>query len=184
MYAQLGSISHATMRTEDLIPSFMDALDDIKDDLATSGKDDQWTKDAITRIDNVLADIEQRRAKFGLDDTTPTDDVDDAESRWADYYDSADADYDLNETLFDLLNEFAPPYAYFGAHPGDGSDYGFWLSEDVQQDVKDNGGLVVEDTSEVPEDYRGEVLHINDHGNATLYYTTESGELVEVWSVV
>lgn len=30
-------------------------------------------------------------------------------------------------------------------------------------------GLVVSDTSEVPEDYDGMVLHINDHGNAELY---------------
>jgi len=28
---------------------------------------------------------------------------------------------------------------------------------------------VVSDLSEIPADYRGEVLHINDHGNATLY---------------
>lgn len=28
---------------------------------------------------------------------------------------------------------------------------------------------VVSDTSEIPADYRGEVLHINDHGNVTLY---------------
>lgn len=33
-------------------------------------------------------------------------------------------------------------------------------------------GLKVEDTSEIPADYRGEVLHINDHGNVTLYLKT------------
>jgi len=35
----------------------------------------------------------------------------------------------------------------------------------------------------VPADYCGEVLHVNDHGNATLY-AAERGQLSEVWSVV
>lgn len=32
----------------------------------------------------------------------------------------------LLDALFDELNEIAPPGHYFGAHPGDGSDFGFW----------------------------------------------------------
>jgi hypothetical protein len=39
-----------------------------------------------------------------------------------------------------------------------------WMS-----DMDDFDGLRVSDTSEVPDDYSGEVLHVNDHGNATLY---------------
>lgn len=34
------------------------------------------------------------------------------------------------ESLFDSLNDCAPSGLYFGAHPGDGSDYGFWMSEE------------------------------------------------------
>lgn len=89
----------------------------------------------------------------------------------------------LNETLFDALQEFAAPYFYFGAHPGDGCDYGFWLVEDVAQQVEDNGGLNVSDTSDVPADYSGEVLHVNDHGNPTLYHA-DKGHLTEIWSLV
>ena len=35
----------------------------------------------------------------------------------------------LNEYLWDYMNQIAPDGFYFGAHPGDGSDYGFWELE-------------------------------------------------------
>jgi hypothetical protein len=30
------------------------------------------------------------------------------------------------ENLFDAMNDIAPKDCYFGAHEGDGSDFGFW----------------------------------------------------------
>jgi hypothetical protein len=47
---------------------------------------------------------------------------------WEHYYESEDAVYDL-ERLFDLMDSIAPETARFGAHPGDGADYGFWETE-------------------------------------------------------
>jgi hypothetical protein len=162
----IGSISHSTMRAEDLIPRFCDTLDDIRDNYVYCDTgEEQTARHHHERINNLLASIEQNRSEVGDD-----------------YYTSDAALYDL-DSLFDMLNEYAAPYFYFGAHPGDGADYGFWLSEDVAQDVKDNGGLVVNDTSEVPADYSGEVLHVNDHGNTTLY-TADNGKLTEVWAIV
>lgn len=96
------------------------------------------------------------------------------------YFESEAASCDA-DSLFDMLQEHAPAYAYFGSHPGDGSDYGFWLSEEFPGDEFD--GLKVDDTSDVPADYTGEVLHVNDHGNMTLY-ACKRGKLSEVWSLV
>lgn len=92
-------------------------------------------------------------------------------------YDSEEAGYCLDD-LIGHLETFAPPYAYFGGHEGDGADYGYWLSLD------DFDGLTVDDTADVPRDYSGEVLHVNDHGNATLYVANGRGKLREVWALV
>lgn len=37
--------------------------------------------------------------------------------------------YFLNERLMDIMQKYAPDGYYFGSHPGDGSDFGYW---DVQ----------------------------------------------------
>lgn len=87
------------------------------------------------------------------------------------------------EILSDLdqaLSEFAPPYAYFGAHPSDGAAYGFWLSDSFDEDFE---GLKVADLSDVPNGFSGEVLQVSDHGNPTLYQY-ERGRGREIWAVV
>lgn len=84
------------------------------------------------------------------------------------------------DCLFEALDQFAPPGGYFGSIEGDGADYGYWLSSDFAENFD---GLKVSDTSEVPRGYRGEVLHVNDHGNMTLYAATSRG-LREIWGVV
>jgi hypothetical protein len=111
------------------------------------------------------------------------------------YYDTEDASDDL-EALFDALDEYSAPYFQFGAHPGDGSDYGFWLSEDWQDDFvpcaepKDleranpPNSICVNDLADVPAWFRGEVAVINDHGNVTLYTRNSRGKYTEIWSVV
>jgi len=169
MTATLGSISSGTMRAEDLIPAFMSALDDVKDDLITDG--DANTKADVARIDDFLAELERRM-------------VDDSGETRADYFSSDDACFDLEE-LGDRLDEHAPPYCYFGAHCGDGADFGFWLSIDALSDARREGYVLsVFDLSDVPADYCGEVLNTNDHGNMTLYVADGKDALREIWAVV
>lgn len=154
-YAPLGSVSHGTMRTEDLLASFADALEE-----------------QIQRNAELWCSAAGRHAR----DTYMTIV---GEARELDP-ESEDANIFLNEVLFDALQEFAPPYTYFGAHEGDGSDFGYWLVSEIDDEFV---GIKVSDTAEVPADYSGEVLYINDHGNMTLY-VANNGALSEIWSVV
>lgn len=151
--ARFGSISSGTLREEDLIPAFVDALRDLRG--------------ALPRA------IAQHYASWHSlvhGSATTRGDADAAA---------------LCDELQDALQEYAPDYGYFGAHPGDGADFGFWLSEDWQQQARNDGVKFVSDLSEVPDSFRGRVCVVNDHGNATLYATRAGvGTLREVWSVV
>lgn len=77
--------------------------------------------------DLIPAFIEEARAR-GVPETTLRDI--ELGTNNPDYWESTDVVWDL-EMLFDILNDVAPEGTYFGAHEGDGSDFGFWpLGED------------------------------------------------------
>src|ERR1022692_1305816 len=97
-----------------------------------------------------------------------------------DYFESEDADYDL-ESLFDALNDYAPVGFYFGGSIGDGCDYGYWLSETFTENFD---GLQVQDLSEVPTGYVGLVMSTNDHGNMSLYAYHRNHQHTELWAIV
>ena len=150
-FASAGSVSTGTMRSQDLIESFSSELR------------------FLGHRSKELTRIEKRyntaiNGEFGEDD---------------EYFNNEVSSFDL-ESLVNMLDSHCLPYFYFGSHPGDGADYGFWISESIEYDYD---GLKVSDTSEVKDSYIGEVLHVNDHGNMTLY-TAKKGKLTEVWSVV
>jgi len=147
----LGTVIHATMREEDLIPAFLEEL----------------------------KMLDPERAAYYLE-RIPAEALEDEDHIW---WQTGEALW-MVEELFDVLNEYAPPYVYFGANEGDGSDYGFWIDRQVLTEAIENGEVLhVEDLSEVPADYEGLVLHENDHGNLTLYECTNE-DFVEIWSVV
>lgn len=166
----MGSVSNGTMRPEDLIPAFCGELN------FRLGVDTWIPSNTRKRHAELIREIEDHVKTY---DTYEHDEV----------IDDLDA-------LFDALDEYAGPYFYFGAHPGDGSDYGYWLGENWDEDfisvrtmhtVESTNHLYdrlkVSDLSEVPAKFRGEVAVVNDHGNINLYVKS-ARKLTEIWSVV
>lgn len=95
-------VSHGTHRTQDLIPAFMEVLE---------------------QIDNV-----RFGAILAAGDGVPEFAVNNPQH---DFWDSEEAQLLLDE-LFELLNEYAPEGCFFGAHEGDGSSFGFWQLDQEQ----------------------------------------------------
>lgn len=130
MRAELGSISHGTLRQPDLLNAFADTLAGLDDHF-----DDTEAKALATLLEidsDYCAGLPEAAAAV-LDD------------------------------LADRLQEFAPPYCYFGAHSGDGSDFGFWPNLDAIDELPK-----VSDPNEV-DDIGQDCVFVNDHGNVTLY---------------
>lgn len=184
-YPSIGSISHGTLRTEDLLSAFADALEDCVQHNA-----EMWCSDEgrATRDEMLTAVAEAREL--------------DPESKEA------------GEMLADLevlLDQFAPPYTYFGVHEYDGADFGFWPTRSSIEEDRHCGELASGD--ELPCACCADTdlfLVVNERGNMTMYQRAEynvtqavdaegnvlndgriSGpdrikayEWVEVWSVV
>lgn len=154
--ATIGSISSGTLHDQDLLQAFADELERLE--LANTGlipSTDliRQARDLIELLDNDDLIGEPRG---------------EAEMRAG----------DVIAELVDALDGYAPPYCYFGNVEGDRADYGFWphiesLEEDAHYQIE---VLKVSDTSEVP----SYVMHVNDHGNVTLYRV----ELIEEWACV
>lgn len=100
---QPGSIIHGTGRNEDLIPSYMSII----------FRNDRKKGRLLLRNYPNLA-IAMADSLCGEDNT---------------WWESGEAT-ELRSELEDILNEYAPENHYFGSHPGDNSDMGYWESED------------------------------------------------------
>jgi hypothetical protein len=140
--ANIGTISHGTMRSEDLIETFSDEL---REHASENGSTQAYC--------NLLESCEQWLS---------------ADSEWQEQ--AAELGANLVSDLFDALNEFAPSYCYFGAHEGDGSDYGFWpCIEQIEEDCQSGELIKIEAGDEPPVGV--ESVAVNDHGNMTFYGT-------------
>ncbi len=96
-HATIGTISHGTLRIQDLVPAFLDEARRLD----------------APHVPEIVKDIPLSAI---VDDRDP-------------YWDTEDAFWQL-EALFDSLSDVAPRGCYFGAHVGDGSDFGFWPGEE------------------------------------------------------
>ena len=99
-----GTVSHGTLRTQDLIETFKDCLDRLGNSYAS-----EW---------NAICDL--------MNQTGYTDEAGEINENWYD----TEAASECLEMLFDALDSASPNGHYFGAHPGDGSDFGWWPIED------------------------------------------------------
>lgn len=98
-----GTVSHGTMLSEDLAGAFIDVLRFADPEHAL-----------VAEYDRVYDAIATLRACSIEPDA-------DSVMEWQD---------ELVQSLFDALDSVAPDGTTFSAHPGDGSDYGFWPAED------------------------------------------------------
>ena len=98
------TLIHGTHRVCDLVPAFLEVIKNTP----------EYTQIMQTNDSNLQVIFDPS--------------ADDRDERW----ESDDINYFLNEELFDTLDSYAPEGYYFGAHPGDGSDFGFWEIDDIE----------------------------------------------------
>lgn len=99
------SVINGTMRPQDLIPAFLNVI------ISTP------------EYAQIMFQVNMPWDLAVITDSTPYNDDDE---RW----ESEAIIHFLNETLFEVLNNYAPDGYYFGSHPGNGSDYGYWKQEE------------------------------------------------------
>tara|TARA_R110002110_G_scaffold88956_1_gene231765 strand:- start:70 stop:492 length:423 start_codon:yes stop_codon:yes gene_type:complete len=81
---------------------------------------------------------------------------------------------DIVNDLQDALQEYAPSHMYFGAHEGDGADFGWWPVTEYDCET------VTLDAENVIDIECNIHIHTNDHGNVTV--SELRGK--EIWSAV
>jgi len=142
---QIGSVSTGTLRTEDLLPAFADELSVME--MSETGVK------LLREVEDFLGAPNDSFLLFPSFGTLP-----DWESEKAGF---------LMDELFDALNEYAPPHMQFGAHDGDGADFGWWPTDfenchTVSIDQGKNGEGTFIDTE------CNLYVETNDHGNMTV----------------
>jgi hypothetical protein len=105
----LGTLIHATLRSENLLPAFLHALEDYKHPKAGA-------------FNSELIELGFGYSMCGACGMGNREE-------WPEGFDDDTAQEIIND-MMDALNDIAPDGYYFGAHPGDGSDFGFWECEE------------------------------------------------------
>lgn len=156
--ADIGTVSHGTLRHADLLESFAcEIQNQVQRNADYFQQDDNFRKER----DYILG--------VSLDALASDPDHPDVD--------------EILQDCIDILNQFAAPYQYFGSHEGDGSDFGFWPDwESIRDEVRFGDLIEVSDPADIPAD-DGYCVCINDHGNMALY-RTDNGVTRIVWECV
>jgi len=107
-----GTIICGTLRPQALLPAFMDTLSAMNRE-AYDQLIDSIETDGVVGI------------AYNEGGAMPGIDLCDDDKWW-----ESEGCAHLLEELFDALNDAADEGFYFGHHPGDGADFGFWKLED------------------------------------------------------
>jgi hypothetical protein len=158
--AQIGSISTGTLRDEDLLQAFTSELERLDIKIVPG------SFVALIAEANALIEAANPTRKSGR------------RAGWSDEQREAAA-YLINEGLIDALNEFAPPFVYFGSIEGDGADFGFWPDMDGLNEAMRHDGVQVGEYVLLPDE--GLLVSVSDHGNVAVYEVAAGAEL---WSIV
>lgn len=105
----------------------------------------------------MLAAIRDTAEYVQLHDRLPSVVTDPVASEWDDRWNDADVIY-LYEELTDIMERYAPEGYYFGTHPGDGSDFGYWRDDSymlkvISESVKEDHPFIL--------DKDQQLIHIN-----------------------
>ena len=85
---------------------------------------------------------------------------------------------ELLEVYTEQLESLCPPFVYFGTHPGDGADFGFWPDIETIQEIVNIAECDATQGISCPDD--GVIVQVSDHGNVTVM----DMERNVLWSVV
>lgn len=157
----LGSRSHGTLRMQDLLPMVWEVAQEMRE-----GPNGSAPNPYTEGIEGFLERAEEDPNLF----------------------EKEEADNFHRELCDEINANIEQPFVYFGSHPGDGSDFGFWFDFDAFDDSVQNGEtLKVRDLSEITDDQMNFGSYeyfavVNDHGNVTVYH--KKIELEEVTAVV
>ena len=157
---QLGSISTGTLRQQDLLSAFAQKLSSLESTkfYAEVGPDSLELYHGSELVQQAPAMLN------ALDNTTSLATGAVSNPYVAEYLD----------WLTDALQEYCPPFIYFGTLEGDGADFGFWPDteslgdalQDTALDWSDNawdwdlGDYILDD--------HGVIVQVSDHGNVTV----------------
>ena len=124
------SISQGTLNPAHLIPCFLNLIETGKHIHSSDVIDDEYHINAMAiynQLDGMMANYDdQPIERMIISDQMHHTSMDDHHP----FFESNDALYFLNEMIWEFLDFYGPAGYYFGSHPGNGSDIGYWPIDD------------------------------------------------------